>query len=121
MISEAVKERLTKMRRPPWQLMMTSTSQKEILPFSSATIDDLTRVFELFPHLSGLTIQTTEGDVHVTRDFSSNHAAAVDHMLENIFRNNPSITGIVFPRTSTQPGHTATRDNPYWSPRRQIL
>jgi hypothetical protein len=116
MVSEAVNERLAKMRRPPWQLMMTSTSDKQILPFSAATIRELTRIFELFPHISHLTVQTREGDVRVTRDFSGNYPAAVDAMLENIFRNDPDITGIVFPGTGAKPDHMATRDNPHNSP-----
>lgn len=121
MVSEAVNKRLAKMRRPPWQLMMTSTSDKEIPPFSAATIRDLTRIFELFPNLSHLTVQTREGDVRVTRDFSGNYPTAVDGMLENIFRHDSAITGIIFPGTGELPDHLATRENPHWSPAGKTL
>ena len=121
MVSEAAKERLIGMRRQSWQLLMTSTSHKEIPPFSTATIRDLTRIFELFPHLSGLTVQTTEGDVRVTRDFSGIYTAAVDLMLENIFRSDSAITGIIFPGTGERPDHLATRDDPHWSWNGKVL
>jgi len=57
----------------------------------------------------------------VTRDFTSGNAAEVDRMLAGIFGNDQAVTGIAFPATSTKPKHTATPDNPYWSPHGKTL
>ncbi|WP_266065042.1 hypothetical protein [Brucella intermedia] len=93
-------------------------SENESPTYDKTAIDvlDLTRIFDLFPHLSGVTLKTRHGDLQVTRDFPSNYTAEVDAMLATIFENDPGIAGIVFPATSTQPEHTATPDDPHWSP-----
>lgn len=101
--------------RRPWQLLMTSTSEN--LPVLSAeTNNALTRIFELFPHLTSLTVQTTGGDMHVGRDFWNGYTTEVDRMISTIFQNDPAVTGIVFPTTSTRPEQTATHNDPHWSP-----
>jgi hypothetical protein len=108
------------MGRPPWQLMMTSIS-KDALPLNPDTADALRRIFELFPHISSMTVQTINGDVQLTRDFAGNQTAEVDEMLESIFRNDPSITGIIFPGTGTRGEHRATPDDRHWSPAGKAL
>ncbi len=115
MSRKAIRAKLAQVRRPPWQLLMTSV-REDAPAFSTETNDALTRIFELLPHLGSLTVQTTNGDIRVTRDFASCYAAEVDRMLADIFRNEPTVKGIVVPTTGAAPGHTATRDNPYWSP-----
>lgn len=90
------------MQRRPWQLLITGNT-KEPIAFSVETRDALTSMFELFPHLSGLTLKTRHGDLSVTRDFPGDYTSRVDEMIAAVFRNNPDITGIVFPATSTRP------------------
>ncbi len=41
-------------------------------------------------------VQTTVGDVSVTRDFPSDYTIQVDWLLKEIFENNPAVTGIKF-------------------------
>ncbi|MEY9101423.1 hypothetical protein ABIA24_004396 [Sinorhizobium fredii] len=115
MSRKTIKAKLAQVRRPAWQLLMTSVREDAPAP-STETNNALTRIFELSPHLSSLTVQTTSGDIRVTRDFASGYAAELDRMLADIFRNDPAVNGIVVPATGTAPEHTATRDNPYWSP-----
>ncbi|NRQ19185.1 hypothetical protein [Ensifer sesbaniae] len=115
MSRKAIRAKLAEVRRPPWRLLITSV-RADALALSTETNNALTRIFELLPHLGSLTIQTTTGDIRVTRDFASGYAAEVDRMLAEIFRNDPAVTGIVVPATGTAPEHTATHDNPYWSP-----
>lgn len=115
MSRKAIRAKLAEVRRPPWQLLMTS-AREDAPALSSETNYALTRIFQLLPHLGSLTVQTTHGEIRVTRDFASGYAAEVDRTLAEIFRNDPAVTGIVVPATGTAPGHTATRDNPYWSP-----
>jgi len=108
------------MGRPPWQLMMTSFSE-DALPLNTDTTDALRRIFELFPHISTMTVQTIHGDVQVVRDFAGNQTAEVDEMLESIFQNDPSISGIIFPGTGTHGEHRATPDDRHWSPAGKAL
>ncbi|MET4692154.1 hypothetical protein [Sinorhizobium fredii] len=115
MLRKTIKAKLAHVRRPPWQLLMTSVSN-DAPALSAGTNSALTRIFELFPHLGSLTVQTTGGDIRVTRDFASGNAAEVDRMLADIFGNDQAVTGIVFSATGTKPEHIATPDNPYWSP-----
>ena len=120
MAHEMLKKKLAKMGRPPRQLMMTSVVA-DALPLNADTNDALLRIFELFPHISILTIQTIHGDVQVTRDFASNQTAEVDEMLESIFKYNPSITGIIFPGTGTRGEHRATPDDRHCLPSGKAL
>ena len=60
-------------------------------------------------------VQTTAGDVSVTRDFPSDYTAKVDRLLGEIFKINPAVTGIRF--LGAESAHTATPDDPHWSAR----
>ncbi|RYD21866.1 MAG: hypothetical protein EOP69_00660 [Spirochaetia bacterium] len=120
MVHDMLKKKLAKMGRPPWQLMMTSISE-DALSLNLDTSDALRRIFELFPHISTMTVQTTHGDVQVFRDFAGNQTAEVDEMLESIFQNDPSISGIIFPGTGTRGEHRATPDDRHWSPTGKAL
>lgn len=115
MAHDMLKKKLAKMGRPAWQLMMTSISE-DALPLNPDTSDALRRIFELFPHISSMTVQTINGDVQLTRDFAGNQTAEVDEMLESIFQNDSSISGIIFPGTGTRGEHRATPDDRHWSP-----
>ncbi|MGK9286650.1 hypothetical protein [Sinorhizobium meliloti] len=115
MLRKTIKAKLAPVRRPPWQLLMTSVSD-DAPALSAGTNSALGLIFELFPHLGSLTVQTTGGDIRVTRDFTSGNAAEVDRMLAGIFGNDQGVTAIAFPATSTKPKHTGTPDSPYWSP-----
>lgn len=101
------------LRRPPWQLLMVGNTE-EPLHFTAETNNALTRIFDLLPNLSGITIKTTKGDLSVSRDFPSGYTATVDSLITAIFKDNPEITGIVFPATSTRPEHMATADDPHF-------
>lgn len=120
MAHEMLKNKLAKIGLPPWQLMMTSVSE-DALPLNPDTSDALRRIFELFPHISTMTVQTIHGDVQVFRDFAGNQTAEVDEMLESVFQNDPSITGIIFPGTGTRAEHRATPDDRHWSPAGKAL
>lgn len=103
------------LHQPPWQLLMVGNTQ-EPLRFTADTSNALKRIFDLLPSLGGLTIETTKGDLTVSRDFPSGYMEAVDNLIAAIFENEPEITGIVFPATSTRPEHTATADDPHFLP-----
>ena len=105
---------LSRSYRRPWQFLMVGNTG-EALSISARTSNALTRIFDLFPHLDGVTLQTRHGDLRVTRDFSGNYPAEVDSLLASIFETDPDITGIVFPATGTRPEHIATPDDPHWS------
>lgn len=120
MARDMLKKKLATLGRAPWQLMMTSVSE-DALPLNSDTHDALRRIFELFPHISTMTVQTIDGDVQVSRDFAGNQTAEVDEMLESVFQNDPSITGIIFPGTGTRAEHRATSDDRHWSPAGKAL
>jgi hypothetical protein len=51
---------------------------------------------------------------NVTRDFPSDYTTQVDRFLGAIFKNNAAVTGVEFLGMDTP--HTATPDDPYWSP-----
>lgn len=103
------------LRRPPWQLLMTGNTD-EPLRFTAETNNALTRIFDLLPGLGGVTIKTAKGDFSVSRDFPGDYTQTVDTLIAGIFTNEPEITGIVFPATSTRPEHTATADDPHFLP-----
>ena len=71
-------------------------------------------ILELFTEIGGLVVQTAAGNVNVTRDFPSDYTSQVDRLLGEIFKNNRFVTGIEFLGMETP--HTATPDDPYWSP-----
>lgn len=102
-------------RRPPWQLLMVGNTDGPIA-FSAETNNALTQIFDLLPHLGGVTIKTTSGDVSVSRDFSGNYVNEVDELLASILTSEPEITGIVFPATGTRPEHVATVEDPHLLP-----
>ncbi|WP_037426432.1 hypothetical protein [Sinorhizobium sp. CCBAU 05631] len=102
-------------RRPPWQLLMVGNTDGPI-SFSAETNNALTRIFELLPHLGGVTIRTTSGDLNVSRDFAGNYVKEVDELLASILTSEPEITGIVFPATGTRPEHVATSEDPHLLP-----
>ena len=61
-----------------------------------------------------MVVHTVAGSLSVTRDFPSDYTAQVDRLLGEIFQNNRCVTGIEF--LGLENPHTATPDNPYWSP-----
>lgn len=94
----------------PWQIMLTGSGLGAI---DAATRQALEQILELFTEVGGLVVQTTSGDVSVTRDFPSDYTIQVDRLLGEIFTNNPAVTGINF--LGSENRHTATPDDPYWS------
>ncbi len=98
-------------RDRPWQLLLTG---KDIGQIDAATRQALECILELFTEVPGLVVHTVAGKVSVTRDFPSDHTAQVDRYLQEIFKNNRCVTGIEFLGMETP--HTATPDDPYWSP-----
>jgi hypothetical protein len=103
-VSEAPRER-------PWQIMLTGHGLEHI---DAGTRQALEQILELFTEVGGLVVQTTAGRVSVTRDFPSDYTAQVDRYLQEIFKNNRCVTGIEF--LGLENPHTATPDDPYWSP-----
>jgi hypothetical protein len=79
----------------------------------AATRQALEQILELITEVGGLVVQTTVGDVSVTRDFPSDCTIQVDRLLGEIFKNNPAVTGIKC--LGPEHAHTATPDDPYWS------
>jgi hypothetical protein len=73
----------------------------------------LEQILELFTEVGGLVVQTTAGDVSVTRDFPSDYTIQVDRLLEGIFKSNPAVTGVKL--LGAENAHTATPDDPHWS------
>jgi hypothetical protein len=73
----------------------------------------LEQILELFTEVGGLVVQTTAGEVSVTRDFPSDYTAQVDRLLGEIFKDNPAVTGIKL--LGAENAHTATPDDPHWS------
>ena len=73
----------------------------------------LEQILEHFTDVGGLVVQTTAGEVSVTRDFPSDYTIQVDRLLKEIFRNNSAVNGIKL--LSNENSHTATPNDPYWS------
>ncbi len=101
--------------RRPWNLLMTSQARAAF--FDARTNNALSRIFDLLPHLTRITVETAAGDVRVSRDMMHEYTDEVDRMLAAVFEANPEITGprimgIVFPATPTRPEHKATPDRP---------
>jgi hypothetical protein len=94
----------------PWQIMLTGPGLGAI---DAATREALAQILELFTDVDGLAVQTTAGDVSVTRDFPSDYTIQVDNLLKEIFKSNPAVTGIKF--LGSENPHTATPDDAHWS------
>ncbi len=99
-------------RDRPWQIMLTGPGLGAI---DAATRQALAQILELFTEVGGLVVQTTAGDVSVTRDFPSDYTIQTDWLLGEIFRDNPAVTGIRF--LGAENVHTATPEDPHWSAR----
>jgi len=98
-------------RDRPWQILLTG---KDIGQIDAATRQALEQILELFTEAGGLVVHTAAGKVSVTRDFPSDYTTQVDRLLGEIFTNNAAVTGIEF--LGLENPHTATPDDPYWSP-----
>jgi hypothetical protein len=109
-MSRVLKDTSEGLRERPWQIMLTGPGLGAI---DAATRQALEQILELFTEVGGLVVQTTAGDVSVTRDFPSDSTIQVDRLLREIFKNNPAATGIRF--LGAENPHTATPDDPYWS------
>jgi hypothetical protein len=101
----------------PWGLLATGEGS---LALTSGVTRSIEEIFELFPSVSVLTLQTAWGEGMVMRDYPSGYTHRVDRLLANIFQQNSAITGIIFPAREGQPAHTATPDHPFWSAEGQI-
>jgi hypothetical protein len=102
-------------RDRPWQILLTG---KDIGQIDAATRQALEQILELFTEVGGLVVRTTAGRVSVTRDFQSDYTTQVDRLLGAIFKNNAAVTGIEF--LGLENPHTATPDDPYWSPQGKV-
>jgi hypothetical protein len=91
--------------------MLTGHGLEQI---DAGTRQALEQILELFTEVGGLVVQTAAGKVNVTRDFPSDYTTQVDRFLGAIFKNNAAVTGVEFLGMDTP--HTATPDDPYWSP-----
>jgi hypothetical protein len=87
---------------------------KDIGQINAATRQALEQILELFTEVGGLVVHTAAGKVTVTRDLPSDYTTQVDRLLAEIFKNNAAVTGIEF--LGLENPHTATPDDPYWSP-----
>ena len=97
----------------PWQLSLVGGDNVQSL--DRETLADLARIFDLMPSVGHLGVQTEAGGIQVSRDFPSTYLKEVDQRLARIFHDNPAVTGITFPASSTRSEHTATLDDPHWS------
>jgi hypothetical protein len=101
----------------PWSLLATGEGSLALTAVVTRSIEE---IFELFPSVSFLTLQTAWGEGMVMRDYPSGYTQRVDRLLANIFQQNSAITGIIFPAREGQPAHTATPNYPFWSAEGQI-
>jgi hypothetical protein len=101
---------VTEERDRPWQIMLTGPGLGAI---DAETRRALEQILELFAEVGGLVVQTTAGDVSVTRDFPSDYTMQLDRFLKEIFKSNSALTGIK--SLGSENPHTATPDDPYWS------
>ena len=69
----------------PWQLLMVGDGIDQL---NTEAREDLARIFDLFPAVSHLVVQTTAGGCRVSRDFSSGYTDEVDQRLAGIFQGN---------------------------------
>ncbi len=91
-------------RSRPWQLLFVGDGARAI---STESRQALAEIFDLWPELPTLTLQTEMGSVQVSRDFPSAYHQRIDSAIAGIFKRDGGITAIRFP------GHTATPDDPY--------
>lgn len=91
--------------------MLTGHGLEQI---DAGTRQALEEILEFFTEVPGLVVHTVAGRLSVTRDFPSDYTAQVDRLLGGIFKNNRFVTGIEF--LGAKNPHTATPDDPYWSP-----
>jgi hypothetical protein len=110
LMSRAAKDTSEAPRERPWQIMLTGPSLEQV---DAATRQALERILELLTEVGGLVVQTTAGDVSVTRDLPSDYTIQVDWLLKEMFENNPAVTGIKF--LGSENPRTATPDDPHWS------
>lgn len=99
--------------RRPWQVMLAWTGAD---PPGPGLGEALGRILDLFPGTGYLMVHTASGSIMATRDFHGNYPAEVDGILARLFRDDPGVVGMTFPATPTRPAHTATPDDPHWSP-----
>jgi hypothetical protein len=97
-------------RERPWQIMLTGPGLRVI---DAETRQALEQILELFTEVGGFVVQTTAGNVIVTRDFPSDYTIQVDRLLDEIFKNNSAVTGIKC--LGAENARTATLDDPHWS------
>jgi hypothetical protein len=101
----------------PWRLLATGEGS---LALTSEVTRSIEEIFELFPSVSFLTLQTVWGEGMVMRDYPSGYTQRVDRLLASIFKQNSAIKSIIFPAREGQPAYTATADHPFWSAEGQI-
>ncbi|WP_337738520.1 OST-HTH/LOTUS domain-containing protein [Sinorhizobium meliloti] len=89
-------------RRPPWQLLMVGNTDG-MIAFSAETNNALMRIFDLLPHLGGVTIKTTSGDLSLSCDFPGNYVNEVDELLAAFSIANPKSPASCFPRPARVP------------------
>jgi hypothetical protein len=90
-MSQVPKDTSEAPRERPWQIMLTGSGLEAI---DAAARQALEQILELFTEVGGLVVQTTAGDVSVTRDFPSDYTIQVDRLLKEIFKNSSAVTGI---------------------------
>lgn len=100
--------------RPPWQLLMIGMGEDNHAAVSAETTRALTRLLDYLPGLSGMTLQTADGDLVVSRDFPSGEMQIIDGLIASVFKNDPHVTGIAFPATEGRAAHVATADKPHF-------
>jgi hypothetical protein len=101
----------------PWRLLATGEGR---LALTSEVTRSIEEIFELFPSVSFLTLETAWGEGMVMRDYPSGYTQRVDRLLANIFQRNSAIKGIIFPAREGHSAHTATPDHPFWSAEGQV-
>ncbi len=116
MIKKTAIDRLRQqaLTRPPWQLLMIGMGENNHAAVSAETTRALTRLLDYLPGLSGMTLQTADGDLIVSRDFPSGEAEIIDGLIASVFKNDPHVTGIAFPASDGRAAHVATADRPHF-------
>lgn len=102
--------------QPPWQLLMVGMGKDNHANVSAETTYALIRLLDYLPGLSGVTLQTEQGDLVVSRDFPSGEMQIIDGLIASVIKNDPHITGIAFPATGARPMHVARPDEPHYLP-----
>lgn len=100
--------------RPPWQLLMIGMGEDNHAAVSAETTYALTLLLDYLPGLSGVTLQTADGDLVVSRDFPSGETEIIDGLIASVFKNDPHVTGIAFPASGGRAAHVATDDKPHF-------